>query len=536
MAGTTLGTAYVQIVPSAQGIKGSISNVLGGEAESAGTSIGGKIGSFAKKAIIAAGIGAVAVKGIKDAMAQGASLEQNIGGAYAVFGKQLYSTLETEATQAYKNMGLSASDYYATANKMGSLFQGSGISQQKSLELTTSAMQRAADVASVMGLDTSMAMESIAGAAKGNFTMMDNLGVAMNATTLEAYALEKGINFKWNTASNAEKAELAMKMFMDRTSQYAGNFARESDETFSGSLGAMKAAYQDFLGSIALGENVGQSMSNLMTTVSTFFFGNFLPMLGTLISSLPAAIGTLLKQGLPILVSNATSLLTNLTTRLLSAANGLTSSTVSTWLATNNPKILSAGGKLIGQLAKSFIANLPKIVAAIGRIGLAIVTGLGSAIWAKVSAAARGIVTRFMQPLNTLISKVRSIVNKVKGFFPIKVGHLLSGLKLPHFSISGKFSLNPPSIPKLSVSWYAKGGIVDGATVLGGIGLGEAGPEAILPLNPFWKKMDEIAKNTQGGNTVNIYINGSDKDPRTIAEEVKRVLIRETNQRRLAWE
>ena len=57
MAGTTLGTAYVQIVPTTQGISGSISNVLGGEAQSAGTSMGGKIGSFAKKAFIAAGVG-----------------------------------------------------------------------------------------------------------------------------------------------------------------------------------------------------------------------------------------------------------------------------------------------------------------------------------------------------------------------------------------------------------------------------------------------------------------------------------------------
>ncbi len=71
-------------------------------------------------------------------------------------------------------MGLSASDYMATANKMGSLFQGSGIDQRKSLELTSSAMRRAADVASVMGLDMKMAMESVAGAAKGNFTMINN--------------------------------------------------------------------------------------------------------------------------------------------------------------------------------------------------------------------------------------------------------------------------------------------------------------------------------------------------------------------------
>lgn len=130
-----LGTAYVQIEPQAKGIKGAISNVLGGEAESAGVSIGGKIGAFAKKAIIAAGIGTVVVKTAKAALAQGAELEQNIGGAYAVFGDKLYGTLEKQAQGAYKNMGMSASDYYATANKMGSLFQGSGLSQQKSLDL-----------------------------------------------------------------------------------------------------------------------------------------------------------------------------------------------------------------------------------------------------------------------------------------------------------------------------------------------------------------------------------------------------------------
>ena len=535
MPGTTLGTAYVQIMPSAQGIKGSITNVLGGEAESAGTAVGGKIGAFAKKAIIAAGIGTVVAKTAKAALAQGAELEQNIGGAYAVFGDKLYGTLEKQAQSAYKNMGLSASDYYSTANKMGSLFQGSGLSQQKSLNLTTKAMQRAADVASVMGIDTSTAMESIAGAAKGNFTMMDNLGVAMNATTLEAYALEKGLNFKWNTASNAEKAELAMQMFMDRTSQYAGNFARESDETFSGSLGAMKAAYQDFLGSLALGENVGQSMTNLLNTASTFFFGNLLPMLGTFFKSLPPAIVGFIRTGFPLIVSNLVSLLNNMATKLLSVAVNLSSSNVSSWLSTNIPKMLMAGAQLIGKLATSFITNMPKIVAAIARIALAIVTGLGSAIWGKVTAAANGIKNRFLAPINNLKDRVRGIIDRIKSFFSFSVS--APHIPLPHFSISPAGwklgDLLKGVKPSLSISWYAKGGIVPSTTL---IGAGEAGPEAILPLDPFWKKMDEIANNTQGGNTVNIYVNGANKDPKEIAEEVKRVLIREVNNRRLAWQ
>jgi hypothetical protein len=153
-------------------------------------------------------------------------LEQNLGGSEAVFG-QFAQALQDKGAEAYRNLGVSQSEYLATANKMGALFQGSGIEQQRALELTTGAMQRAADMASVMGIDMQWAMDSVAGAAKGNFTMMDNLGVAMNATNIEAYALGQGFtDFSFATATAAEKAEMAMAMFMDSTSQYAGNFAK----------------------------------------------------------------------------------------------------------------------------------------------------------------------------------------------------------------------------------------------------------------------------------------------------------------------
>ena len=324
-----------------------------------------------------------------------------------------------------------------------------------------------------------------------------------------------------------------------------GVAAAEASETFSGSFNAMKAAAQNFLGSLAIGENVSQSLSTLMTSASTFFFGNFLPMIGTLIASLPGAIATFLQQGLPMLVANVTALLTSLTASISNVANGLTSSTVTAWVTANIPKILAAGGQLIGKLATSFITNLPKIVAAIARIGLAIVTGLGSAIWGKVTQAANGIRDRFMQPINQMKDKVKGILDKIKNFFPVNLGKILH-FSLPKISVSGGSA--PWGIggkgtkPSFSVSWssHALGGIIskrllmtEGSTVHE---FGEAGSEAILPLNPFWKKMDEIANNVQGGNTINIYVNGSDKDPRQIAEEVKRVLIKETNNRRLAWQ
>ena len=148
-------------------------------------------------------------------------------------------SLEQVSANAYKNMGVSQSDYLASLNKMGALFQGSGLDQQRALDLSTQAMQRAADMASVMGISTEDALNAVTAAAKGNYTMMDNIGVSMNATTLEAYALSKGIDTAWASMSNADKAELAMSYFFEKTEQYSGNFARESTETLQGSISAV---------------------------------------------------------------------------------------------------------------------------------------------------------------------------------------------------------------------------------------------------------------------------------------------------------
>ena len=98
-----------------------------------------------------------------------------------------------------------------------------------------------------------------------------------------------------------------------------------------------------------------------------------------------------------------------------------------------------------------------------------------NAFKAQVAAQFNAIKTAIVTPIQNAINTVKSIIDRVKSFFPIKVGKLLSGLKLPHFSLSGKFSLNPPSVPKISINWYKTGGIFDSPSL---IGVGEAGPEA----------------------------------------------------------
>lgn len=299
---------------------------------------------------------------VKESVAGFGELEQNLGGAEAVFGSHVDAVVE-KSKSAYKNMGVAQSEYLATANKMGSLFQGSGLSQQRSLELTTKAMQRAADVASVMGIDTSQALESIAGAAKGNFTMMDNLGVAMNATTLEAYAAGKGINFVWNKASNAEKAELAMQMFFEKTKQYAGNFAREAESTLTGSIGMTKAAMQ------TLKENLGNSEADLE------------PMIMNLLNSVKAVV----RNAAPV-VQNVINAILEQTPSLLNAGAQMVNSLLD-GLVSNLAPILSGAVDVVFTLVDGIVANLDPIMQAAVTLIVVLVGALADNIDKVIDAA-----------------------------------------------------------------------------------------------------------------------------------------------------
>ena len=160
------------------------------------------------------------------------------------------------------------------------------------------------------------------------------------------------------------------------------------------------------------------------------------------------------------------------------------------------------------------------------------ITSIISSIKSSVTSTFNSIKNAITHPIDTAVNIVRTAIEKIKSI--INNAHLsLPHFKLPHFNISG--GTLPWGIggkgtpPKISVDWYAQGGIFDRASI---IGVGEAGPEAVVPLDKFWDKLDQM----QMGASIVININGANRDPRDIAEEVRRVLIKETNQRRLAWQ
>lgn len=237
------------------------------------------------KGAAALGVG----KLFKDAIDGAGELEQNIGGSISVF-KEYAGTVQASAKTAYESLGLSESKYLATATKMGALFQGTGSSAAKSAEMTTNAMKRAADVASIMGISIDDAMYSISGMAKGNFTMMDNLGVAMNDTTLQIYAQEKGLG---KLETTQQKVNAAYQMFMDKTEYAAKNYEKEN-ETYSGSLTTLKAEFENFMAEAGTAmmplvsqgiKLLGSALHDLSPIISTVAEG--IGVVGDVIGALP---------------------------------------------------------------------------------------------------------------------------------------------------------------------------------------------------------------------------------------------------------
>lgn len=220
---------------------------------------------------------------------------------------------------------------------------------------------------------------------------MDNLGVAMNATTLEAYALSKGIKGTWNSMDNATKNTLAMEMFLEKTSYAAGNYAKEN-ETLAGSLTTAKAAMTNFLSGAGDTKSLVDSFKNA-TNVIIKNLKDILPRLSTgvteIINGLAPLIPVLMQQLIPPILDGAVKLV-----------SGIVASFPATALI------------IVTALKDSLIANIPALAPAITGFS-DLFKNIGNAI------SESGIIQNVVSLFDAIVNSIGVVNVPVKSFFDL---------------------------------------------------------------------------------------------------------------------
>ena len=253
-----IAKAYVQIVPSAQGISGKISQALGGEAERAGKAGGGKFSSAFGAALkvggaaIAAGAAALG-KVASEAISGYADYEQLVGGVETLFADSA-DVVQQYASNAFKTAGLSANEYMETVTSFSaSLLQSLGGDTAKAAQVGDMAISDMADNANKMGSSMESIQNAYQGFAKQNYTMLDNLKLGYGGTKTEMERLLadasklSGVEYNIDSLSDVYEAIHVVQEEMGIT----GTTAKEAYETISGSLATTKAAWSNLLVGIA---------------------------------------------------------------------------------------------------------------------------------------------------------------------------------------------------------------------------------------------------------------------------------------------
>lgn len=365
--GIELGKAYVQIVPSAQGIKSALTEMFDEETdglgEQTGQSIGQELIGTLKKVIAAAGIGKI----ISDSINMGGALQQSLGGVETLF-KDSADTVKEYAAQAYRTVGLSANDYMEqTTSFAASLLSSVSQDTDAAAQLSNMAMVDMADNANKMGTDMQDIQNAYQGFAKQNYTMLDNLKLGYGGTQAEMQRLLNdatkisGVKYDLGNLADMYSAIHIIQQEMDIT----GTTAREAATTLTGSFAAMKAAAENVMGNWSTGADLTEPLQALADTAQTFLVDNLLPMIGNVLAGIPEIVYSLV----PELLQTGTELLSSLAQGFTEGIPEFFSTALPQLLAftdqlrDNAASFVDAGLNLITQLLNGLIAGLPDLIA-----------------------------------------------------------------------------------------------------------------------------------------------------------------------------
>lgn len=420
--GTQLGKAYVQIVPSMQGLASELRRAFGDsmpDGHRFGSSLGSKVVSgfgstikkgfaLAAKAGIAtisaasAGIGAI----VKSSASAYADYEQNIGGVETLF-KDNADTIVKYASEAYKTAGISANDYMQNVTSFSaSLLQGLGGDTAQAAEIANEAMVDMSDNANKMGTDISSIQNAYQGFAKQNYTMLDNLKLGYGGTQAEMARLinDSGVlgdsikvdEKTVNSVSFDKMIEAIHKVQTDL--DITGTTSKEAATTVSGSLGSVKAAWANLMAGMGdKNADLKNLIKEMVSTVKTFA-KNIMPVI---------------KQAL----SGVTTLISELTPDIAAELPQLVSDLL--------PQIIEAGTQIFQALVKGISDNIGTItqaaITAITTIATALIQNTGPLVQSLatiITTIAQALPTILPDLINAIVEQIPTVIQAVIDCMP----------------------------------------------------------------------------------------------------------------------
>lgn len=401
MAGTTIGKAYVQILPSAKGMQGQLSSIMksetAGAGDAAGESVGKSLIGKIKTVVAAAGIG----KAISSALMEGADLQQSIGGVETLF-KDSADTVKKYASEAYKTAGMSANEYMQTVTGFSaSLLQGLGGDTAAAAEVANMALTDMSDNANKMGTSMDLIQNAYQGFAKQNYTMLDNLKLGYGGTKTEMERLLadaqkiSGVEYNIDNLSDVYNAIHVIQEDMDIT----GTTAKEAASTFSGSFAMMKSAAKNLMANLALGEDIKPSLNELKDSLFTFVGDNLLPMVGNIMGSLPEIV-----EGAMGLVADALH------------------------MAGDSAGFFESGIQIVADIISGIVGNIPAVISAGISMCKSLIKAILSADWIGIAQKMIGDIKRNLdsaavEMLGTDGNIVQSVLDSITNRLPDVLSH-----------------------------------------------------------------------------------------------------------------
>lgn len=444
----TIASAYVQILPSAEGMKSNLTKALGGDAEDVGKSLSNKIGGGLKTGLgvaakaAAAGIAAAGTAAValgSQAMESYANYEQLIGGVETLFGESADKVIN-DASQAFKTAGMSANDYMETSiQSAAALINSLGGDQAKAADLMGMSITDMSDNVNKMGTSMEAVQNAYRGFSRGNFTMLDNLALGFAGTKegmqelLNAAEQISGVKYDINSYSDIVQAIHEVQTQMGIT----GTTALEASETISGSLAATKSAWQNLLTGLAdENANFDELLDNFIESVITTG-ENLIPRIQTIMTGLGKLITEGAQKILPIIVD---------------------------MIVQNLPQIIASGVQIIISLITGIVQALPQLVASLPQIFSAIL-GAFRDNWPAMRDAGVELLQMvgdgIMSAVSWLWERVtdigRSVVDQIYSGIASKWGELVGWFNSLWDSLFGYRSVNVNVGGGGSVGHYATG-------------------------------------------------------------------------------